>query len=156
MYPIIFDCNPDLVTGACTGVSAGAGDSHGWRDDSGYINLHVWNMSFDPIQCYVCHYDTVRDYAPWVRDDFSITFDYISIYNKAKHINGIKDIVFTDIPIIYQTIGGSRTKDLSSAYFDPVTKTCYNVACHLNQTEVKWGTPYRWWNSWECNVCHQY
>jgi len=156
MYPIVFDCNPDPLNGECTGVSAGAGDSHGWRDDMGYLNLHVWNMGYDPLQCYTCHYATVREYAPWTRNEYNISFDYISIYNKARHINGVKDVVFTDISIPYDTIYGTIEMDLSTASFDPETKTCFNVACHINQTEVKWGTPYRYWNSWECNVCHQY
>jgi predicted CxxxxCH...CXXCH cytochrome family protein len=137
-------------------VSAGAGDSHGWTDEYGYLNLHVWNMSFDPLQCNTCHYDTVRDNATWTRDSYSIVFGDISVFNTSKHVNGTKDINFNPNPILYQTSFGDVYQDLSVAGFDSNTKTCSNVACHLYQTEVKWGTPYRWGNSSECNVCHQY
>ncbi len=132
-------------------VSAGVGDSHSWVDDYGYVGLHSWNMGFDPLQCNTCHYDTVRDAAVWTRDDvgFTTSISNISIYNTAKHINGTKDIVFTPIPVLYRT-----AKDLAAATFDQNTKTCSNVACHLNQTSVTWGMPYRWWTA-ECHVCHQ-
>jgi len=83
-------------------------------------------------------------------------FDDIPIANTAKHVNGTKDVAFTPDPVLYATSGGDVYHDLSTASFDPDTSTCFNVSCHLNQTEVTWGTPYRYWNSYECNVCHQY
>lgn len=131
--------------------SAGAGDSHGWRDDYGDVDLHVWNMGYGPLQCRTCHYDTVRDEAPYVQNDTGDTsFEDIPIFNTAKHVNGTKDVVFTPDPVTLKT-----AQDLSSAAFDPETKTCTNVACHLSQTEVVWGSPYRYWNFPECNVCHR-
>jgi predicted CxxxxCH...CXXCH cytochrome family protein len=40
---------------------------------------------------------------------------------------------------------------LASARYDPATKTCTNVSCHLVQTSVQWGGP----NGWEaCGGCH--
>jgi len=30
------------------------------------------------------------------------------------------------------------------------------VACHLNQTRVTWGSPYRWFNNNECDLCHRF
>lgn len=143
-------CHGYPITTSYPTVSAGVGDSHAWIDDYGYINLHIWNMSFDPLQCNACHYDTVRDNFTWVRDDYSIQLGGITIFNTAKHINGTKEVSFTQNPVAYGT-----DYYLTNATFDQNTKTCYNVACHLNQTEVIWGSPYRWGITSECNVCHQ-
>jgi predicted CxxxxCH...CXXCH cytochrome family protein len=43
---------------------------------------------------------------------------------------------------------------LGSATFDPVTKTCASVACHLKQTSVTWGAAHPGFT--DCNVCHLY
>ncbi|RJQ49368.1 MAG: hypothetical protein C4538_02350, partial [Nitrospiraceae bacterium] len=136
-------------------VSAGVGDSHAWIDDYGYLDLHMWNMAFDPLQCSACHYNTARDAYTWTRTDYSITLGDIPIFNKSTHVNGTKDIAFTPDPVVYQTSTGPKAKNLSTATYDPNTKSCFNVACHKFQTGVKWGGPYRWWNSYECDVCHQ-
>jgi predicted CxxxxCH...CXXCH cytochrome family protein len=137
-------------------VSAGVGDSHAWVDDYGYVDLHIWNMGFGPLQCNTCHYDTVREDFMWTQDDLGfVTLTDIPIYNTAKHVNGSKDVAFTPIPVLYQTSLGDVYHSLTDATFNPNTKTCYNVSCHKYQTEVKWGSPYRWWIGVECNVCHQ-
>jgi hypothetical protein len=155
-YPILTQYPQQPGT---AGVSAGAGDSHAWIDDFGYINLHVWNMGFDPLQCNTCHYATVRDIAGWIRNDNifpnSIHFDDITIFDTVKHINGSKDVVFTDFPVLYLTSGGIIENSLENATFNTNTKTCSNVSCHHNQTDVKWGTPYRWWIEQECDICHR-
>jgi predicted CxxxxCH...CXXCH cytochrome family protein len=145
-YPILHDS---------TTVSAGVGDSHAWIGDRGTLNLHMWNMSFDPLQCNTCHYNTVRDSYAWIRDDFSISLEDTSIFNTAFHVNGTKDVVFTPNPVLYQKVSGDVFKDLSTATYNPGTQTCSNVACHFEQTSVKWGSPYRWWIGFECNVCHR-
>ncbi|RJQ42789.1 MAG: hypothetical protein C4538_12990 [Nitrospiraceae bacterium] len=132
-------------------VSAGAGDSHGWTDNFGFISLHVWNMGFAPLQCYTCHSDTVKAGATWSRTEFSIVYGNVPIYNAAKHVNGKKDVVF-DLAHGYY----SGNVKLTGAAFDPVTKNCSNIICHGPQSPVKWGTPYRSWNGYECNVCHQW
>jgi predicted CxxxxCH...CXXCH cytochrome family protein len=157
-YPITTECAPDPITGGCTEVDAGAGDSHAWIDMYGEINLHAWNMKiyFDPLQCNTCHYDTVREDALWLKDYYSVSFDDIQIYNTAAHVNGIKDVAFTAVPVEYQRQFEMVYQDLSVAVFDPVAKTCSNVSCHQAQSVVKWGAPYRWENATECNVCHSY
>ena len=139
-------------------VSAGVGDSHGWTDDFGYLNLHVWNMGFAPVQCNTCHDDTVRDDFSWTRDDYSIQLSDITIFNTSKHVNGARDIAFTPLPVPYvnPSSGLDVEFDLSSASFDPASRTCFNVPCHFNQTQVEWGNPYRWYNGLECNVCHRF
>ncbi|MBI4847366.1 MAG: CxxxxCH/CxxCH domain-containing protein [Nitrospirae bacterium] len=140
--------NPPMT--AYPTVSAGAGDSHGWIDNFGFISLHVWNMGFAPLQCNTCHNDTVRADAAWSRTEYSIVFGNVPIYNTAKHVNGKKDVAFTLTKGFY-----SGNVKLTGASFDPVTKNCSNVICHGPQTPVKWGTPYRSWNGYECDVCHQ-
>jgi len=143
-YPIINEAPAD---------SAGAGDSHGWLDDQGYVDLHVWNMGFGPLHCRTCHHDTVVDPAAvWTLDGAGITtaISDIPIANRAAHVNGHPDVAFTPDPVILST-----PHDLTTASYDPATKSCSDVSCHLNQVVVEWGTPYRWWNSYECDVCHQ-
>jgi predicted CxxxxCH...CXXCH cytochrome family protein len=41
---------------------------------------------------------------------------------------------------------------LANASYDPATKTCTNVACHLYQTTVVWGTPHAGFSA--CAACH--
>jgi predicted CxxxxCH...CXXCH cytochrome family protein len=160
-YPITTECVPflDPVTGSfvsCTEVSAGAGDSHAWIDENDQLNLHMWNMGYDPLQCSTCHYKTVRDQASWARTQSSIWLSDISIFDKSVHINGSKDIAFTPIPVDYQTVVGTVSHDLSTASYDPLSSTCSNVSCHKNQTEVIWGNPFRTGIFDECNVCHRF
>jgi predicted CxxxxCH...CXXCH cytochrome family protein len=113
-------------------------------------------MGFGPLQCNTCHHDTVQEDFTWTQDSYGfVTLSDIPIYNTAKHVNGTKDIAFTPDPVLYQASAGDKYYDLSTASFDPDTKTCSNVGCHQQQTEVKWGTPYRWWNGFECNICHR-
>jgi predicted CxxxxCH...CXXCH cytochrome family protein len=157
-YPITTECRPDPITGGCTEVYAGAGDSHAWIDMFGELNLHAWNMKiyFAPLQCNTCHYNTVREDALWFKDDFSVFFDDITIYNTSTHVNGLKDVIFTPNSVEYQKRFGPVYHDLANAVFDSEAKTCSNVSCHKSQTLVKWGAPYRWDNETECNVCHNY
>jgi predicted CxxxxCH...CXXCH cytochrome family protein len=56
----------------------------------------------------------------------------------------------TTNPVIYNT----TTMSLNTATYDSGAKACTNVACHLQQTRVTWGAPYRVNNSTECNLCH--
>ena len=48
--------------------------------------------------------------------------------------------------------GATLSLHLASARFDPATKTCSSVACHLAQTSVAWGAPYV--DSAACSACH--
>ncbi len=52
--------------------------------------------------------------------------------------------------------GGTMSFYLKSASYDPATKTCSTVACHLLQTEVVWGTPYSSTTTDACTACHGY
>jgi predicted CxxxxCH...CXXCH cytochrome family protein len=130
----------------------GAGDSHSWIDMYGYDNLHTFNMSFAPISCKYCHNDTVQQLNTYTRDNMDVTtLGAVPISNFSKHVNGTNDVAFDkQNPFVYNT-----SMSLSNASYDTATKTCSNVSCHLNQTSVKWGTPYRWYDySYECDRCH--
>ena len=53
--------------------------------------------------------------------------------------------------------GGTLSFHLASATYDPATKTCSSVACHLLQTEVVWGAPYLYSETdTACSKCHGY
>ena len=48
--------------------------------------------------------------------------------------------------------------DATELAADPVPerRLCANVECHLVQTSVTWGKPYRWGATSECDSCHGY
>ena len=136
-------------------VKAGVGQSHSWIDDQGYENLHNYNMSYAPLNCRVCHYDTVRaEYASYTRDAKDVaTLADVPIYDASKHVNGGKDVKFDPVdPVNY----GAYSYSLAGATWDPVQKTCSSVGCHLQQPKPQWGLPYRWENSAECDQCHRF
>jgi len=66
-------------------------------------------------------------------------------------VNGIKDVAFDTV----DTITYNSTFSLASTAYNPATKLCSSVPCHLNQPNPEWGKPYRFWNSWECDQCHR-
>ncbi|MFH0980217.1 MAG: cytochrome c3 family protein [Planctomycetota bacterium] len=136
-------------------VQAGVGNSHGWVDDWGYEDLHAWNMSFDPLTCRVCHYQTVTAEMTWTRDSWDITyFDDAPIADKSYHVNGVRNVAFDPVnPVAYD----DDTYSLAGVTYDPQTKVCSGVPCHLEQCSPEWGKPYRWWTwSLECDQCHRY
>jgi predicted CxxxxCH...CXXCH cytochrome family protein len=50
-------------------------------------------------------------------------------------------------------VAATLSMHLGSAGWDPATKTCSNVSCHLAQTSVRWGGPTGWS---ACGECHPY
>jgi predicted CxxxxCH...CXXCH cytochrome family protein len=58
----------------------------------------------------------------------------------------------------YVTFAGTTVQfDLTSASYNPATKTCSSVGCHLEQTSVVWGTPYVYYSmEGTCFTCHPY
>jgi predicted CxxxxCH...CXXCH cytochrome family protein len=137
-------------------VQAGAGDSHSWIDDTGYEDLHGWDHGVDPAACATCHFSTVTDQGTRSRtsvppaDQWSV-YDPVAITGYDAHVNGRPDIDFTTEVVPW----GATSFDLSAASYDAPSKTCNDVPCHLNQTSVTWGGPYRYSNNYECNSCHQ-
>lgn len=148
------ECHEFPLTTSYPSVQAGVGDSHQWVDDYGYGNLHAYNMSYDPLGCRTCHYGTITQANTWTRDPMDVTtYNSVQLASRRLHVNGSNDVLFdTADPVSYGTI----TYGLSGAAYDPVTKSCANVACHLQQAKVTWGSPFRWWQSTECDVCHRY
>ncbi len=135
-------------------VQAGVGNSHAWINESGYEDFHFWNHGFDPIQCRTCHYSTITATMAWSRDASDITyFGGAPLANKAFHVNGNKDVSFDPVDTI---VYNSNSWVLTDASYDPATKLCSSVPCHLNQLTPEWGKPYRSSISAECNQCHQY
>ena len=144
--------------------AGGSGNSHSWLDDYGYEDGHNANMLGynPPLDCKTCHNDTVRDAGTWAYQNWNewfgvAFFDDSPLYNYSSHVNGAVDIAFDRVNT-YQYIkmyGGYDYLTLVNAQYDPSTKSCSNVSCHQTQTPVTWGMPYRWWDSTECNRCHQ-
>ncbi len=157
------ECHQFPLTTSSSTVSAGVGDSHQWIDEFGYGNLHAWNKGADPLSCRTCHYGIVTQANTWTRDPVTgvTTYNPVPITDKQLHVNGLSDVVFDTIDsVVYSgTVNliamSNAAYSLSTATYDGSTKTCSNVSCHLYQTTVTWGSPYRWQNSIECNVCHR-
>jgi len=141
------------------GNVAGAGDSHSWVNSYGWQYLHTWNMYGTPVSCSYCHNDTVKQLNTYTYDGIGAnTLGEVPISNFSRHVNGINDVAFDrQNPYVYPATQGDGSHSLANATYVPAEKTCLNVSCHLQQTTVKWGTPYPGeWGSNECNVCHQY
>jgi predicted CxxxxCH...CXXCH cytochrome family protein len=60
----------------------------------------------------------------------------------------------TMVPAGAVSSGGTVSFDLAGASYDSMNKTCSNVACHLSQTQVQWGTSPVGFAT--CDACHQY
>ena len=137
------------------GAVGGAGSTHASIDATGRENLHIYNHSFDnePVPCRACHADTVSDKGAWTRDLNDIaTLADIPVSGTAFHANGRTDVRLKDDEVV--DLYG-QVYSLAGATYEPVSRTCSNVSCHLLQTTVTWGQPYRWNNPHECNNCHR-
>jgi len=151
--------------------NGGAGSSHSWVDpideyETGHFNK--WLFTINPITCNFCHNDTVKAQSRYRYDEttwFTI-FSTVPIASHAKHVNGRNDVAFDTMRSYSSSYvnmyNQPRTMkfSLAGATYDSATKTCSNVSCHLAQTTVRWGTPYRpekaWYESieYDCKKCH--
>jgi len=160
-YTTCTECHGFPLTTNYPSVQAGVGDSHQWIDDYGYSDLHAWNMGYGgdgyPVPCATCHYDSVNHYSgtgpPANGSDYLVVYKPVSIKNRSLHVNGSANIAFDAAG--YQYPYGGSWRDLSTAVYNAQTKTCNTVSCHQKQTSVTWGSPYRWWTTYECDLCHQ-
>jgi predicted CxxxxCH...CXXCH cytochrome family protein len=186
------ECHEFPLTTWGPAVQAGVGDSHQW-----YNNLEPWNYGhannmdyFSGIPCSTCHNGTAN-YRGGSPPIYPLTADKVPTYwvqvggkwikayypvplrNRALHVNGKPDVAFdaaNGYRYYYDSPGyGSYNVlySLTSAAYDPATKTCSNVSCHYNgdvkadpplwQQKVKWGSPYRGWYGpgAECDQCHR-
>lgn len=155
----------------------GAGDSHSWIDQNGLNNLHMNNMTLDrfhePINCRICHNDTIADPSPVSTDWISTFFDYegtiyasytgwydypfptfgdVAIDDFSKHVNGTVNVAFDEINSVEYSPTAIHIQTVAA--YEPSTKTCSNVSCHKKEAEVTWGTPYRYYENIECYRCH--
>lgn len=151
------DCHEFPLTTSVPTVQAGVGDSHQWIDDYGYGNLHAYNMGFEPLACYSCHYGEITTPNTWSRIGDVTTYNPVPLADRTVHVNGQADVIFNTVdPVVYNTFSnGTMTFSLSGATYNTSDKSCGNVACHLGQHYVVWGSPYRWWTN-ECDLCHRY
>ncbi|GFE58968.1 CxxxxCH/CxxCH domain-containing protein [Geobacter sp. AOG1] len=95
-------------------------------------NAHPGHLS-DGFACAVCHAATVSGTA--------------TIVNKNKHVNGVKDVLFSGTA----TIG-------STGSYDGTAHTCTNLYCHSNgnQGALVYANPAAWTSgvNYGCNGCH--
>ncbi|MCC6523414.1 MAG: CxxxxCH/CxxCH domain-containing protein [Polyangiaceae bacterium] len=137
-------------------VAAGVGDSHSYIDAGGNENLHGWLHGAEPMACTGCHAATVTAEGTRTRSTAPATYGWsvyspVPIADHARHVDGERTVAFTTAPVPMLTTGF----DLGSASYDPGTRSCSDVSCHLAAVAVTWGAPYRFENPFECNSCHQ-
>ncbi len=135
-------------------VHAATGQSHSWIDASGAESGHAWNHGFAPLSCRTCHQQTVTVANATSRTTGGVSvFSDVPISGFGFHVNGNPDVAFDKVnPVQYRS-----SLTLAAATYSQATATCSNVSCHLNQSAVKNGTPFRSTSvTTECNVCHQF
>lgn len=150
-------CHGNPTQTAYPANNSGAGDSHAWIDSYGYGNLHTFNLGFAPVSCSYCHNETVKQTNSYSRNSMDVTIlGDVPISNFSKHVNGRNNVAFdTQNSFVYAGSGGDVPMSLAGATYAPETKTCANVSCHMQETTVKWGTPYRVFYD-SCDRCHGY
>lgn len=136
-------------------VLATVGSTHSYIDSANDESGHGWNHGRPPLACRTCHYKTVNLVGGVSRDAGISVYDDLPITGFGKHANGVADVDFDRVDAIpYPSLLPNTF--LTQAAWDGPTRTCSNVACHWDQTQVQDGTPYRYQNGLECNNCHQY
>jgi predicted CxxxxCH...CXXCH cytochrome family protein len=145
-------CHGFPIRTTSTADPAMVGQSHSWLDvATGNESGHGNNHGFAPLACKTCHVQTVTQANVVSRSGGLSVYGAVPIAGFGSHVNGHPDVFFdTSQPVQYLT-----AKSLSTATYNVATKTCSNVACHLAQTQVRSGNPYRELVGIECNVCHQ-
>lgn len=133
------------------GDVAMAGQSHSWLDAAGAESGHARNHGFAPLACRTCHARTVSAANVTERVGEVSVYGAVPITGFGSHVNGRPDVFFDSSPVQYVT-----PKSLASASYAVASQTCSNVSCHLAQTAVRSGNPYREQVGIECDACHQY
>lgn len=167
-------------------VQAMVGDTHQWVTynttwQDWWNQGHAYNMGYTGIPCATCHFGTANHYPGsvsnppttrptyWVVVNGAWIYDYypVTVRSRAAHVNGTPDVSFdtTNGYRYYWPNWRNTLVNLSSATYDPATKTCSNVGCHYgpplnnDQRVAKWGFPNRMnegVSGAECDVCHRY
>ncbi|GAM11651.1 geobacter CxxxxCH...CXXCH motif protein [Geobacter sp. OR-1] len=155
------------------------GDSHAWLDNN-YIeqgHFRKYKFSTEPVSCTFCHSGTVNTlnkfYRPSVYNPpsqpYFTNLSAVAISNFSNHVNGKNDVIFDKqktFTVYYPGMPSWGIPEKTTFYslssanvgYSTETKTCSNISCHLGQTSVKWGQPYRAYkyesNDIECKRCH--
>jgi predicted CxxxxCH...CXXCH cytochrome family protein len=134
--------------------TAMAGQGHSWLNaTTGNESGHGWNHGFAPLPCRTCHSSTVTAANVTSRTAAGLSvYQPVAITGFGSHVNGQPDVFFD----VTNAVNYVTPKSLVGATYNVANKTCSNVSCHLAQTQVKNGNPYREQVGVECNVCHQY
>ncbi|MBT0665961.1 CxxxxCH/CxxCH domain-containing protein [Geobacter pelophilus] len=158
------------------------GNNHSWINNDYYEEGHFGKYYFttDPISCTFCHNGTVTQLNNWSRpviadpysyyptasEPYFTTMSSVPIANFSKHVNGKADVIFdkdktftVNFPGGYSTPPKTTFYKMSTSTYSAETKSCSNVACHLGQSTVKWGTPYKAYKynigeDYGCRKCH--
>jgi predicted CxxxxCH...CXXCH cytochrome family protein len=158
------------------------GNNHSWINNDYYEEGHFGKYYFttDPISCTFCHNGTVTQLNNWSRpviadpytyyptaaEPYFTTMSSVPIANFSKHVNGKADVNFdkdktytVNFPGGYSTPPKTTFYKMSTSTYSAETKSCSNVACHLGQSTVKWGTPYKAYKynvgeDYGCRKCH--
>lgn len=156
---------------------ASTGNSHSWINNEYKEEGHFGKYAFttDPVSCTFCHNGTVNQTNNWSRrahtptalDPYFTSMSSVPIANFSNHVNGKNDVIFdrTRTYAMYSSLTGGYPKHTtfyrmsSTTSYTAETKTCSNVSCHLGQTSVTWGTPYKAYKykdgeSYGCVKCH--
>lgn len=109
-----------------------AGECNACHDAAPATNAHGGHLTFG-FECSICHAATVNGNS--------------SIRDIAKHVNGIKEVMFSGTA----TIGGSGS-------YDSGTRNCTNLYCHSNGNPgaLAYADPQSWTSgkNYGCNGCH--
>lgn len=149
----------------------------------GHDSVTVASNSATVINCNICHYATTTSdqNTGFDQGDGSCAdchdantlppmYNRGTISNTARHVSGVADIAFSPLPFrsrftraheasthgwtVYP--GQYAECSLQNSLYDPQTKTCSSIPCHLVQEEnvpLQWG--YNEDGQWGCQ-CHSY
>jgi len=113
-------------------------------DRSSHVNGNV-DVNFDNTAAATTYRFNNEDYPYTLRE-------YPEVVTSSNGMSMVLFVQYMGRPVYY----GIKGSDAPGASWNPASKTCSNVSCHLEQTSVQWTTPYRPNSKPECYQCHQY
>jgi predicted CxxxxCH...CXXCH cytochrome family protein len=150
------DTTSDFTIGGVDDAARRCSDCHGVRPGAGVTT----RGSVQPLLHVNGQRDIVFDAATAAPAPFTD-------YSPVPPAGGQPSLRYwtTGWPVVFRPLGdfaidgpvvsGNATISLhlGNAAYEARTKTCSNVGCHVQQTQVQWGTPYAT-QAGTCNVCH--
>ena len=169
-------CHAETVDPAAAGPSG-----FYWLDTTGHYQLpggdpgRIGTAWYDQLECTACHDGVTAPVGSGkvlplrhVNGRRDVTFDPRTAVSAISWLpaapstptrpywvtNAAPGVLIPD-PAIPDAVmdGTTLSVHLGSAAYDPATKTCTSVACHLGQTAVRWGAPHGWA---ACGQCHPF